>query len=487
MSRRPARGYWRRCAAVLVALTLGVGGAGVLAAQADDAGTRDAAPRAGVTTGGERVVLDDVDLSAATFDQVAAGADFTLALAHDGTLYAWGANDVGQLGTGTISTQPQRPVKVDMSGALAGKTITQIAAGGQSAAVLASNGRVYTWGSNRDGALGTNRLPAYVPRPEAVLDRGQLSGKTLTRVVVGNDFMVALDSAGRLYSWGANGEGQLGNGTTTSSRFPVTVDMTGIMRDVIVEKIAVGTAHVVALDSIGKLYAWGRNYEGALNNGSTDSSPVPVLVRTNGALVAKRVTDIAATRGASFALAGGRVYAWGSNTYGELGTGSEEPWSYYPLAVDAGGALAGASIVQLSAAQAAVVARDSTGRVYTWGDDTVGQLGVDTHGVFSRVPVSVDRDRFLFGKSIATVVTGGDHDVVLDSAGQVFTWGRGAALGGGSSTGSDVPVPVATHTVLFGTRPGANPVVDVESGTVQVSTPEHPAGEVEVSVSPVAN
>lgn len=86
----------------------------------------------------------------------------------------------------------------------------------------------------------------------------------------------------------------------------------------------------------------------------------------------------------------------------------------------------------------------------------------------------VDRDRFLFGKTVALVAMGGRHGVVLDTAGQAYTWGLGTALGGGSSQGSDVPVPVETHAALFGDRPGTDAVVDVAGGDGRGDDPRPP-------------
>ncbi len=330
-------------------------------AHADDPASRDATPRSGVTTGGERVVLDDVDLSAATFDQVAAGSDFTLALAHDGTLYAWGANSWGQLGTGAVSAEPQRPVKVNIGDALAGSTITQIAAGGQSAAVLASDGHVYTWGSNRYGALGANRGEAYLPAPVMVSTASDLAGKIVRHIAVGDDFMVAQDSAGRVYAWGSNGDGQLGSGTPAGSRRPVAVDVTGVLSGVFVTQISAAHDHVAVLGADGRVYAWGRNDQGALGDGTRTSSPVPVLARLGGALTGKTVTDVATSRGSTFVLASGRVFGWGRNNDGELGNGSEALEWFDPVAADTGGALAGKWVDQISAAGSTVMVRDSAG------------------------------------------------------------------------------------------------------------------------------
>ncbi len=165
-------------------------------------------------------------LTGKTIIQVAAGGYHSIALASDGTVYIWGYNIHGQLGDAS-NTDSNVPVAVSTSGVLAGKKIIQVAAGGYHSIALASNGTVYTWGDNIDGELGNgNNTNSNVP--VAVSTSGALSGKTITQVAAGRFHSIALGSDGVVYTWGYNVEGELGNGSNTDSNVPVSVDQSGI-------------------------------------------------------------------------------------------------------------------------------------------------------------------------------------------------------------------------------------------------------------------
>lgn len=135
----------------------------------------------------------------------------------------------------------------------------------------------------------------------------------------------ALASDGTVYSWGGNTYGQLGNGTNVDSNVPVAVKTTGTPMDgkrivqVISEQV-----HSLAIADDGTVYAWGENSAGALGNGTNTGSNIPVAVKTIGTpMEGKAAVYVAAGLGYSLALASdGTVYAWGNNEHGQLGNGS---------------------------------------------------------------------------------------------------------------------------------------------------------------------
>ena len=101
-------------------------------------------------------------------------------------------------------------------------------------------------------------------------------GKTISQISAGNNHSLALDSEGQIYAWGANYNGQLGNGDTTSSNTPVKVDTSGVLAGKTISQISAGGVHSLALDSEGQIYAWGYNDNGQLGNGDTTDSNTPV-------------------------------------------------------------------------------------------------------------------------------------------------------------------------------------------------------------------
>jgi ELWxxDGT repeat protein len=275
---------------------------------------------------------------------VAAGEDFSLALTDEGRVYAWGANQLGQLGNGTTIDSPV-PVEVDASGALNGKIITQIAAGYGHAHALASDGTVFSWGENSFGQLGIGSVVTPVPVPTVVVGTGALVGTSVNAIAAGHYHSLALGDDGHVYAWGSGGLGQLGDGGATISNVPVAVDRTGPLAGQTVSAIAAGGHHSLAATSTGDLVSWGLNHSLQLGIPGGGIELIPVAVPLGGA----KVTKLAAGSLHSVALTNdGKVISWGGNNIGQLGIG-ESGADSLPVPVEARGWLAGRSVREIAA------------------------------------------------------------------------------------------------------------------------------------------
>ena len=173
-----------------------------------------------------------------------------------------------------------------------------------------------------------------------------------------------------VYAWGDNSNGQLGNGTTTDSSTPLLV--TGLPGGTFTAVVG-GSGNSFVLTSTGSLYGWG--IAGGLGNGATDNSfQLPVAVT---GLSGVNVTAVAAGINHTLALTNsGAVYAWGDNESGELGSGDSFA-SATPIHVTGGG-LSGVTVTAVAAGAFHSLAVTSTGAVYTWGNNSDGQLGNGT-------------------------------------------------------------------------------------------------------------
>jgi alpha-tubulin suppressor-like RCC1 family protein len=362
-------------------------------------------------------------------------AQHTLVISDNGTVYAWGHNDYGQLGNNS-TTNSNVPVAVDTSGVLSGKTITAFAAGESHTLALASDGTVYAWGKNSHGQLGNN-LTTDSHVPVAVDMSGVLSGKTITAVVAGAEHSIALASDGSVYTWGKNSYGQLGNNLTTDSYVPVAVDTSGVLSGKTATKIASGSCHVVVLTSDSTAYAWGWNKYGQLGDKSTTDSSVPVAVDTSKGFlfgIGKTITAVTAgTIHTAVLTSDDKVYAWGWRRFGQS--------DYSPVEVNP--PHTGAIITSIATGSHHSVTLASDGIVYTWGDNSDGQLG-NTFYNETQFCVQVNMSGALSGKTITAVAAGLEHSVVMASDGTVYTWGRNdyGQLGNNSTTNSGVPVQV---------------------------------------------
>jgi alpha-tubulin suppressor-like RCC1 family protein len=146
--------------------------------------------------------------------QVAGGCNHSLALRSDGTVWAWGGNAAGQLGDGTLTghTTPVRVTGVPVY-------VAGVSAGGEFAAVLGTDGSVWAWGADNAGQLGNAPASTPVTRPVNTIG----AGSGITQISAGSGHVLALKSNGTVLAWGDNDFGALGNGSTTSVTGPVQV------------------------------------------------------------------------------------------------------------------------------------------------------------------------------------------------------------------------------------------------------------------------
>ena len=243
------------------------------------------------------------------------------AIALNGRAYCWGSGNSGKLGNGSTASS-RVPVAVNTSGVLAGKTIKQISAGENHTCAIASDNRAYCWGSNKNGQLG-NGSTADSNVPVAVNMSGALAGKTIKQMSTGYSSTCAIASDNRAYCWGSGNNGQLGNGSTADSRVPVAVNMSGALAGKTIKQILAGGDHGCVVASDDKMYCWGLNNNGELGNNSSVNSSVPVAVNTDGVLAGKTIRQMSAGFSSTCAVDSEyNMYCWGYNDNGQLGNNS---------------------------------------------------------------------------------------------------------------------------------------------------------------------
>ncbi len=294
---------------------------------------------------------------------------------------------------------------------------------------------------------------ALPPSAAAVDDSNNNAGAIWKAISIGRYHSCAISPDDKLYCWGKNDSGQLGNGTTTNSLVPVAVSTSGVLsgktiKDVAVEDNSQGTC---AIASDNKAYCWGENDSGQLGNGTTTNSSVPVAVSTAGVLSGKTITDVAYGAEAPCVLTSeGRAYCWGSAAFGRLGNGTTTGTSSVPVAVDTSGVLSGKNLVQIAATDTTRCAIDSLGVAYCWGYNSA--LGNGSTSGAASVPVAVTTSGALSGLTIKSISSSVWHFCVKASNNLPYCWGVGigGSLGNGTTTNSSVPVAVTTSGALSG-------------------------------------
>ncbi|MCK5833300.1 T9SS type A sorting domain-containing protein [bacterium] len=319
---------------------------------------------------------------------VSAGVNYSLALMSDGHVLAFGKNDKGQLGNGT-SSDARFPCYVLDSTGYPIEDIEKISAGSSHSLALDSWGILWAWGTNNEGQLGRGLADSDAHTlAYPVLISSSVIFNGVDEMVAGASFNLAMRFDEMLWSWGSGVDGQLGNDTTLSRYFPLPVfDSTGT--DTLKNISAFSatqhgifgiTGHSLALDSYGKLWGWGRNFNGQLADASIISKRLPTRV-LNGSGFGFLLGVTAFESGLEHSIAlldDGSVWAWGNNFYGSIGNNSTCD-EHLPVRVhgkDNIGYLFDAVKIETGSGHNFVVLSDS--RLLAWGRNGYGQLGDGT-------------------------------------------------------------------------------------------------------------
>jgi alpha-tubulin suppressor-like RCC1 family protein len=246
-----------------------------------------------------------------TFAVVSAGGGHTCGVTTAGAAYCWGVNWAGQLGTGTAEVCPLElgtacsTVPVPVAGGL---TFATVSAGDFHTCGVTTSGQAYCWGYNNVGELGDGTI-GLSPFPTPVA-----GGLTFAAVSAGGEeYTCGVTTSGQAYCWGWNGNGQLGDSTTTARLVP-----TPVAGGLTFAAVSGGYAHTCGVATSGAAYCWGWGPNGQLGDGTANDRHVPTAV-TGG-------RTFAALSGGTFHSCGvttsGQAYCWGGNANGQLGDGT---------------------------------------------------------------------------------------------------------------------------------------------------------------------
>ena len=380
---------------------------------------------------------------------IAGGGYHTVALKNDGTVRTWGQNDNGQLGDNT-TTDRVTPVQVTGAGGAGFLTgMKGVSAGFLHTLALKNDGTVWAWGYNMYGQLGDNTsdnrtAPVQVKGPGGA---GFLTG--MKAVSAGYAHSMALKTDGTVWAWGYNYIGQLGDNTHDGRTAPVQVKGpggAGFLTDV--TGISAGGDHSAAVKEDGTVWAWGSNSRGQLGDGTTTSSESPVQVLGPGGVgFLTGVKAVHAGRTHTVVLKDdGTVWAWGDNENGQLGddTTTERVTPVQVVSTLGAGFLADITAIAAGDRHTAALMAGLNAGIWTWGENQYGELGIDDTG---------DRDNpdFVRGPDgtgslddVRVIAMGYWHMLAVKNDGSVWAWGRNGdgQLGDNTTTNRDTPVQV---------------------------------------------
>ena len=357
------------------------------------------------------------------YREMQAGRNFTIALKADNTLWAFGSNTYGQLGSGnTTSSINALQIGTDSDW-------SKIAVADYSVLAIKTNGTLWAWGRNESGQLGIgNIIDVSVPTQVGTASNWQ-------QVSIGRWGAMGIKTDGSLWAWGRNELGMLGDGTTTDQLSPVQIGLENNW-----SKVTMGYYHTLAIKTNGTLWSWGSNAFNQINGSTDEVVSIPTQMGT-----ATNWTEIAAGNAHNLAVrTDGTIWSWGMGSFGSLGhgnftnletptqIGNETTWQ--KIAVGLGHN----------------IALKTDGTIWTWGLNNSGQLGNGTIDITlpttaELVPVQVGSD------SNWTRISVGSHSTFASKDDADWAWGFNSTymLGNALVTGNQSsPVGINNCNIL---------------------------------------
>ena len=335
-------------------------------------------------------IIFNIQVSAQCWKTVKSGDFHTLGIKTDGTLWAWGSNDNGQLGDGT-TTNKNVPTKIGSS-----SDWQSIFPGDHCSFAIKTDGSLWAWGFNIYGILGDNStLEKHFP----------------TRIGNDNDWKFVSNNAyntlaqkkdNSIWAWGSNSNGTLGNGSNIDSPIPVQVG-----NEITWKSISAGALFSTGIKNDGTIWAWGSGYYGELGNGNLGNVNIPTQIGNSNdwaSISASYHTILAKKKD-------GTLWGWGLNKYGELGDGTTNR-SNIPKQI---GTSSDWDIAGIGPGNCYGIKTDGT--LWTWGDNTAGQLG---NGSFSNNYIPSQIANTL---SIQDISLGNLSTTILTTQKDLYSWG----------------------------------------------------------------
>uniref|UniRef100_A0A1D1Z6V7 Putative E3 ubiquitin-protein ligase HERC4 n=1 Tax=Anthurium amnicola TaxID=1678845 RepID=A0A1D1Z6V7_9ARAE len=352
---------------------------------------------------------------------ISAGASHSVALLSGNVVCSWGRGEDGQLGHGDAEDR----LLPTLITALDGQDIVSVTCGADHTTAYSESGlQLYSWGWGDFGRLGHgNSSDVFTPQPVKALQ-----GIKIKQIACGDSHCLAVTMDGGVQSWGRNQNGQLGLGTTEDSLLPQKIQA---FEGISVKMVAAGAEHTAAVTEDGDLYGWGWGRYGNLGVGDRNDRLLPEKVSAVDGQ--KMVLVACGWRHTITVSSSGNLYTYGWSKYGQLGHGDFED-HLVPHRLEA---LSDNCMSQISGGWRHSMALTSDGKLYGWGWNKFGQVGVGDN-VDHCSPMQV---KFPDEQKVIQISCGWRHTLAVSERKNVFSWGRGTSgqLGHADSLDCNTP------------------------------------------------
>ena len=355
-------------------------------------------------------------VTAQCWQTIESGNHHCYSIRTDGTLWAWGDNELGVLGDSS-SLDQTKPIQLGNS-----NQWKIISANDHHATGIHFNGTLWGFGDNREGVLGNGTTITRI-KPF------QISSATNWKdVSAGEYFTLALKTDGTLWAWGANSSGQLGNGNNIASNIPVQVGNASNWT-----MISAGRSHCLALNSSGELWNWGANIFGEVGIGKTSSG----LGESTPIKLTGTWKYISAGIYCSYGIkSDGSIWGWGHNAFGQIDVSGND--ILVPTQIGNG-----LTWVNVSASEHHVAAIRADGTLWTWGRNNYGQLGDGSKTNTTNGPIQIGSDT-----DWKYTISARSSTLALKMDGTLYAWGwnKNGQQGDGTKVDKIVPTQVICAT-----------------------------------------
>jgi uncharacterized repeat protein (TIGR02543 family) len=383
---------------------------------------------------------------------ISLGSYHSSSVSSNGQVHTWGSNSAGQLGDSFNNNNTRIATEITGSfGLTNGDKIIQSNLYSSQSSAISLNGRVFMWGKNDSGQLGDG---SYISKNQPVEITSNFALEKNDKIIsisLGDNHSVALSSYGRVFTMGGSNFGQRGSGSSSNTNMPNSINTRlSLLANEIITGIDSGDDHSAAITSKGRIFMWGRNNEGQIGNGTFTNRNTPINITDTISLLGNdRIMSLNLYGNQSSILtATGRVFMWGNNSQGQLGDGSYSRKNI-PTEITSNFSLVESDkIILVSLGTFHSSALSSSGRVFMWGYDFEGQLGngkqelnLTTHALPIDITDNfnlIDTDKFI------SVSLGRNHSSAVTQSGRVFFWGFGlyGQLGNNKSVDLHEPIEI---------------------------------------------
>uniref|UniRef100_A0A8C5MMK1 HECT domain-containing protein n=1 Tax=Leptobrachium leishanense TaxID=445787 RepID=A0A8C5MMK1_9ANUR len=327
-------------------------------------------------------------------------------------MYCWGNNMFGQLG---LADPEDTDVLFKENDFFQGKAeVQKVACGGQHTVFILDDGSIFSCGQNSNGQLGRRTM---IRSTDQIL---ALEAQTIVDASCGMYHSVSVCNQGNVFTWGEGTEGELGTGQLNQTN-SIPRRISGLSNSKIIQ-VSCGHFHSIALSDDGRVFSWGSNKAGQLGLGKqTPNQARPQIVMS---LHGMPLVQVTAGGSQSFALSMlGTVFGWGRNNAGQLGFRSDisKDGIFKPYAVRS---LRNLGVAYISCGDEHTAVLTKEGNVYTFGDDTYGQLGQRSRNTTS-VPQIIDE----YKGQVSRIACGSYHTLIYAyTCNRVVSFGRGSQM-----------------------------------------------------------